>query len=377
MYDQDDKPKKSKFGCFLKILILLLLLGAGGYFGYWYYLKWQDDRAWEGALEKRTIAVFEQYISEKPDGRYLEAARTVIQRTKKKQAEAAAGKDKDPKKAGKQSEKKSLLVQEKARDNLAWKKAISQNSIAGYEDYLRNFPNGAYVKQAEAVALNLKRLQAAKNANPEEKAWKEAGADGSIDTLEAFLLDFPNGQRAADAKKLLNVLKQAKNAPLKFNEEGVSAYDQGKFSEAIEAFSKAGAKGYAPGLFNLGLVFENGSGVEVDPSKAAEWYEKAAKLGDPDAQVNYGHMLEHGDGVEENASKAASWYEKAAAQEHGIGQYNLGVLYARGQGVSKDLKRALKLFQDATDNGVQAAPGGVELVQELIAKTKPSGAAKP
>lgn len=131
-----------------------------------------------------------------------------------------------------------------------------------------------------------------------------------------------------------------------------------------------------PGIFNMGLIHERGTGGEADLAKAAEWYRKAADLGGADAQVNYGHMLETGSGVEKNATEAASWYAKAAAQEHGLGQYNLGVLYALGRGVKNNLKRALSLFE-AADNGVNAAPESVKLIEKLMPKTKPADAVKP
>jgi TPR repeat protein len=380
VYDQDDKPKKSKLGCLLKVAVMLIVLGAGAYFCYWYYLKWQDDRAWEAALQKRTIVGYQGYIRERPEGRHVMSARTVIDRFEKKRAKEAAKEEAAKKKVvtKEKAEKKPKISQRKMRDNLAWSKALSANSIAGYEDYRRSFPDGKFVKQAEAVIGNLKKTLEEKKATPEEKAWKIAEEKGTIDALESFILEFPDGKRVPVANTKLFALKEAQDAPKRDNAKGMSSYAAGNFNEAIEAFSRAGAKGYAPSLFNLGYVFEEGKGVERDLHKAAEWYEKAASLGDPDAQVNYGYMLEQGQGVEKSFGKAASWYAKAAAQEHGLGRYNLGVLYARGRGVPKDLKKALKLFQDAADSGVPEAAKSVKLIEKLVPKSKPAvGAIKP
>lgn len=351
MYDQDDKPKKSKLGCLLKVAVMLIVLGAGAYFCYWYYLKWQDDRAWEAALQKRTIVGYQGYIRERPEGRHVMSARTVIDRFEKKRAKEAAKEEAAKKKVvtKEKAEKKPKISQRKMRDNLAWSKALSANSIAGYEDYRRSFPDGKFVKQAEAVIGNLKKTLEKKKATPEEKAWKIAEEKGTIDALESFILEFPDGKRVPVANTKLLALKEAQDAPERDNAKGMSSYAAGNFNEAIEAFSRAGAKGYAPSLFNLGYVFEEGKGVERDLHKAAEWYEKAA-----------------------------SWYAKAAAQEHGLGRYNLGVLYARGRGVPKDLKKALKLFQDAADSGVPEAAKSVKLIEKLVPKSKPAvGAIKP
>ncbi|WP_352155447.1 SEL1-like repeat protein, partial [Helicobacter sp. NHP22-001] len=38
--------------------------------------------------------------------------------------------------------------------------------------------------------------------------------------------------------------------------------------------------GSAEGYYNLGLMYENGQGVEKDYSKAVQYYKKAAETGD-------------------------------------------------------------------------------------------------
>lgn len=127
MYDQ---PKKKSFGTFQEIVILILLLCSGGCFGFWYHLKWQDDRAWREALEKPTIVGFEKYLDEKPGGGYVEEARSLIQRIKKIQDELKVIKDHHSKKASDKGEKKFLLDHERMRDNSAPGKAVLQKSDA-------------------------------------------------------------------------------------------------------------------------------------------------------------------------------------------------------------------------------------------------------
>jgi TPR repeat protein len=48
-------------------------------------------------------------------------------------------------------------------------------------------------------------------------------------------------------------------------------------STVLPAISRAG-------LFNLGLLYENGRGVGRDFGKAREWYQKAADAGHTDAK---------------------------------------------------------------------------------------------
>ena len=54
------------------------------------------------------------------------------------------------------------------------------------------------------------------------------------------------------------------------------------------------------------------------------WYRKAAEQGDASAQYNLGVMYENGHGVEQDDEQAVFWYRKAAEQGYADAQYNLG-----------------------------------------------------
>ena len=75
-------------------------------------------------------------------------------------------------------------------------------------------------------------------------------------------------------------------------------------------------QGYADAQYNLGFMYCNGQGVDVNYKKAFKWYEKAAKQGDADAQYNLGRMHYQGHGVDQSDSMALRWYRKAATQGH-------------------------------------------------------------
>ncbi len=111
------QPEKRSFGNFREIVILILLLCSGWYFGFWYHVKWQEDRAWAEVLENPTIVRFEQYIDERPRGRYVEEARSLIKRMKKMQDEVRIIKERHTKKASEKRENTFLLDQERKRDS--------------------------------------------------------------------------------------------------------------------------------------------------------------------------------------------------------------------------------------------------------------------
>ncbi len=75
---------------------------------------------------------------------------------------------------------------------------------------------------------------------------------------------------------------------------------------------KVAEQGFAKAQYYLGVMYENGKGVEQDVAKAVSWYRKAAEQGYAKAQFNLGGMYALGKGVEQDVAKAVRWYRKAA-----------------------------------------------------------------
>ena len=67
-------------------------------------------------------------------------------------------------------------------------------------------------------------------------------------------------------------------------------------------------------LRHEGLAYENGEGVDRDPTRAAAAYCEAARLGDAESQFNLAWMYTNGRGVERNDSVAAFFFHAAAEQ---------------------------------------------------------------
>jgi len=139
---------------------------------------------------------------------------------------------------------------------------------------------------------------------------------------------------------------------------------------------------------------------------------KLAEQGNPEAQYIVGEMYEMGTGVKENKTKALHWFEKSAAKGHkksaykllfidiqsyGLNdlnksqlgslrheaatgraeaQYFLGKMYAAGVGVPKSLNNALTWLNKATFNGIVEAEREVNAVEEELAAVKDRQASK-
>ena len=80
--------------------------------------------------------------------------------------------------------------------------------------------------------------------------------------------------------------------------------------------------------------------VRGDYEKAHTDIEFLANGGDPRAQYDLGLMYDQGQGVQQSDARAMEWYERAAQQGEPRAQYNLGLMYLNGQGVPPDLVKA-------------------------------------
>ena len=84
-------------------------------------------------------------------------------------------------------------------------------------------------------------------------------------------------------------------------------------------------------------------------------YQQACKGGDMVSCTNLGVLYEQGTGVTKNAARAATLYQQACAGGEKAGCAGLGVLHARGTGVPKDATKAAAFFQRACAGGFAQA----------------------
>jgi TPR repeat protein len=143
-------------------------------------------------------------------------------------------------------------------------------------------------------------------------------------------------------------------------------------------------------MYNLGLMYQTGRGVQRDYAQALSWYHKAAAAGmsiagpamnrqgltylkaQDDAQAvswfrnaaaasyapamtNLGFMCENARGVPRDYKHAMSWYRKAAAAGDPNAMYNLGFMYENARGVPQDYARAMKWYRQAANAGIAIA----------------------
>lgn len=172
---------------------------------------------------------------------------------------------------------------------------------------------------------------------------------------------------------LILVLGPAQAAASDF-QNGVDAAAVGDYETALALWQPLAEAGHVDAQFNLGLMYDNGTGVPRDLAAAAAWYRRAAEAGDRTAQSYLGEMYARGEGVEQSFEEAVEWYEKAALRGDSRAQYNLGILYGSGRGVPLDDVYAFAWLSVAQAGG-QSTDGVLEIMESSMSPERKRQAA--
>lgn len=131
------------------------------------------------------------------------------------------------------------------------------------------------------------------------------------------------------------------------------------FEKAFRLFLLEAKIGNALAMYDLGHMFTNGLGRDIDQVDTHDWYQKAlnafltAEENKPKPYIQYriGKMYAAGLGTTQDYVEAASWFSQAVEKNHKYAQYSLGSLYYHGQGVMQDFKTALGLYIHSAKQG--------------------------
>lgn len=135
--------------------------------------------------------------------------------------------------------------------------------------------------------------------------------------------------------------------------EGARRYQQGDAQGAFKSFMKAAQAGDAWSQTQVGLFYEQGTGVQQNYAQAARWYKAAAEnpVCAPEAMKNLGQLYEYGAGVNEDWVAAAQWYQRGAALGNASSETALARAYQFGVGVPQDRSQAIYWQQRAIAHG--------------------------
>ena len=134
-------------------------------------------------------------------------------------------------------------------------------------------------------------------------------------------------------------------------QQGVAAYDDGRFTDAYEIWLPLAQNGNLTAQRNVGHMLRRGLGVTQNYNRALRFYKKAARAGLVGAQVNLASMYGEGLGTKQSFKQAAYWYAKAAKAGHPHGQYELAKLAEAGLGTRQNIELAKQLYTWASEAG--------------------------
>jgi TPR repeat protein len=165
---------------------------------------------------------------------------------------------------------------------------------------------------------------------------------------------------------ILSLAAPAMADPEKDAQDAYAADQKGDFATAKKLYESAAAGGMPYAMYNLGIMYFEGKGVDRSYVNAMKWHKQAADKGYPQAQFAVGTMYEQAQGVKKDIAEAAKWYTMAADQGLTQAQSNLGVIYTTGDvNVPADPQKAYFWFSLASKEDASAAPRAARLKAKL------------
>ena len=89
--------------------------------------------------------------------------------------------------------------------------------------------------------------------------------------------------------------------------------------------------------------------VDVASAQTSEELTTQCQQGNAEACFNLGVAYDNGTGLTQDAVKAVALYQRACDAQHAKGCFNLGVSYRYGEGVRQSDERARKFYGKACD----------------------------
>ncbi|KAG2195791.1 hypothetical protein INT47_005768 [Mucor saturninus] len=136
------------------------------------------------------------------------------------------------------------------------------------------------------------------------------------------------------------------------------------YDKAIYWLQKAICLKDSKAQFQMGCMYEAGSGVKKNDKVAFQCFEQAAKQGFPDSQFALGRMYAQACGTSQDWNQAIFWYKKCIENNgNQYAQYNLAQCYLHGYGGFKDQDEGLKLLKKSAVQGNSEARNSLAMLQ--------------
>jgi TPR repeat protein len=131
----------------------------------------------------------------------------------------------------------------------------------------------------------------------------------------------------------------------------IASTPQGQTNEGVKLLRHSAENGYAPAMFQLALLCQDGKFVARDYAEAFHWFSLASAKGDSWAQLNLGSCFHYARGTTQDLAAAANWYQRSADQTNFAAMRSLGYLFMEGLGVETNLNKARYWSERAANEG--------------------------
>ncbi|MBU2965338.1 SPOR domain-containing protein [Amphritea sp. 2_MG-2023] len=131
-----------------------------------------------------------------------------------------------------------------------------------------------------------------------------------------------------------------------------SLYSQGfeggssDLQQALKWLTRSAEQGYAPGCYNLAVLYERGEVVDRDLGVAFRWYLQGAELGHLASQLKTGIAYLKGNGTQQDYVEAKRWLTMAADRGDQSAKITLATLLK-----TTEPQKSVKLFREAAQEG--------------------------
>lgn len=130
-----------------------------------------------------------------------------------------------------EAEAEARAAEEARAERGVWRRTQRQDTAEGYQDYLARYPDGQFVAEA-TDRLQVLRREARRNARAEEtQFWDRVTADGSRNAYEQYLINYPRGAFADQAQAEIAAIDQAEVDSV--NNEAALAEENGVLGNPI------------------------------------------------------------------------------------------------------------------------------------------------
>lgn len=142
---------------------------------------------------------------------------------------------------------------------------------------------------------------------------------------------------------------------------GLAALQSGNLGKAVDLFLKSAKGGDSRGQYSIGVLLDEGRGIEKDTRAATAWLLKASEQGQLEAQVRFWQIrLGSGFLSRPDAEEAFFWLRKAAEQGDIESQFQLAIqLQAGGPILKQNVAEALHWFDVVARQGIPQAQHAV------------------